>query len=59
MENCLDQQLALIEQHKQVAYLNHTEVCSVLLPKHSILSDKAMALLEQIFSVGTRAAFFT
>ncbi|GGH15038.1 helix-turn-helix domain-containing protein [Paenibacillus segetis] len=51
MGDCLDNQSALFASHKQTAYLNHSEVCSVFLPKHMRLKPKAMDILEQFFQL--------
>lgn len=49
MNECLSNQLELIEAHKKTAYLNHADVCSIFIPKHMKLSLKAMEALEQFF----------
>lgn len=49
MSACLDNQSALIERHKQNAYLHHSEVCSIFIPRHMKLSQKAMEELEQFY----------
>lgn len=51
MSKCLDNQSALIAAHKQTAYLNHSEVCSVFLPKYTRLKPKAMDILGQFFQL--------
>jgi len=51
LEKCLDNQAALIAAHKQTAYLNHSEVSSVFIPKHSKLPAKAMEILGQFFQL--------
>ncbi|RKP53054.1 AraC family transcriptional regulator [Cohnella endophytica] len=55
MGKCLDNQSALIAAHKQNAYLNHSEVCSVFLPKHAKLTAKAMDILGQFFQLEDEA----
>ncbi|WP_246321158.1 AraC family transcriptional regulator [Paenibacillus germinis] len=51
MSDCLDNQASLIDNHKQLAYLNHSEVCSVFIPKFMKLSQKALDILEQFFQL--------
>ncbi|MCR8632934.1 AraC family transcriptional regulator [Paenibacillus radicis (ex Xue et al. 2023)] len=51
MNACLENQSALIEQHKQTAYLNHAEVCPIFIPKYMQLSQKAIDILEQFFQL--------
>ncbi|MDQ0058651.1 helix-turn-helix domain-containing protein [Paenibacillus harenae] len=51
MLKCLDNQSELIGRHKQTAYLNHSEVCSVFIPKHTRLTPKAHGILEQFFQL--------
>ncbi|WP_244163220.1 AraC family transcriptional regulator [Paenibacillus pectinilyticus] len=51
MMQCLDNQAALINNHKQTAYLNHCEVCSIFLPKYIKLSQKSLDILEQFFKL--------
>jgi AraC-like DNA-binding protein len=51
MGKCLDNQSALITTHKQTAYLNHSEVCSVFIPKHTKLTMKALDILSQFFQL--------
>ncbi|WP_438349704.1 helix-turn-helix domain-containing protein [Paenibacillus sp. FA6] len=51
MGKCLDNQSALFATHKQTAYLNHSEVCSVFIPKHTKLKPKAMDILGQFFQL--------
>ncbi|MDQ0874881.1 AraC-like DNA-binding protein [Paenibacillus sp. V4I3] len=51
MSDCLDNQATLIANHKQMAYLNHSEVCSVFIPKYMKLSQKALDILEQFFQL--------
>ncbi|WP_372629289.1 AraC family transcriptional regulator [Cohnella sp.] len=41
----LESRSALIEKHKQHAYLNHCEVCSILIPKHVQLSERSLSEL--------------
>ncbi|WP_379161541.1 AraC family transcriptional regulator [Paenibacillus sp. sgz5001063] len=49
MDECLDSQVTLIESHKQKAYLNHADVCSIYIPKHMKISGKAMEVLDLFF----------
>jgi AraC-like DNA-binding protein len=49
MHACLENQAVLINNHKQTAYLNHSEVCSVFIPKYMKLSQKAYDILQQFF----------
>jgi AraC-like DNA-binding protein len=51
MDMCLDHQSDLFAAHKQTAYLNHSEVCSVFIPKHTKLTSKAMDMLAQFFQL--------
>ncbi|RED64942.1 helix-turn-helix transcriptional regulator [Cohnella lupini] len=51
MNQCLENQSALIAAHKQTAYLNHSEVCSVFIPKHTSLKAKALEILGQFFQL--------
>lgn len=51
MNDCLDNQSELIESHKQKAYLNHCDVCSIFIPKHMEISQKAMEVLEFFFQL--------
>lgn len=51
MGKCLDNQSALFIAHKQTAYLNHSEVCSVFIPRHTKLKPKALDILEQFFQL--------
>jgi len=55
MGSCLDNQAALIAAHKQNAYLNHSEVCSIFLPKQAKLTAKAMEILGQFFQLEDEA----
>ncbi|OKP99069.1 AraC family transcriptional regulator [Paenibacillus sp. P46E] len=49
MDECLESQVTLIESHKQKAYLNHADVCSIYIPKHMKISRKAMEVLDLFF----------
>lgn len=49
IDECLDNQGELIESHKQMAYLNHADVCSIYIPKHSKITGKAMEVLDLFF----------
>lgn len=49
MNECLENQSELIESHKQKAYLNHCDVCSIFIPKYTEISEKAMEVLEFFF----------
>lgn len=49
MNECLENQTALISEHKHNAYLNHTEVCPLFIPKHTKLSQKALDDLSQFY----------
>ncbi|WP_342410436.1 helix-turn-helix transcriptional regulator [Paenibacillus sp. FSL R10-2778] len=49
MNECLENQSELIESHKQKAYLNHCDVCSIFIPKYMEISEKAMEVLEFFF----------
>jgi AraC-like DNA-binding protein len=49
MDECLETQTQLMEDHKTKAYLNHADVCSIFIPKHMRISEKAMGLLELFF----------
>lgn len=51
MNECLDKQAQLIEVHKQKAYLNHADVCSIFIPKHMRISGKSMDVLQQFFAL--------
>lgn len=51
MNACLANQAALIETHKMSAYLNHSEVSAIFIPRQAKLSVKAMELLEQFFQL--------
>lgn len=42
LDECLDNQTELFEKHRQEAYLNHCETCSIFIPKKFRLSDKSM-----------------
>jgi AraC-like DNA-binding protein len=55
MGRCLDNQASLIAAHKQKAYLNHSEVCSIFIPKHAKLTAKAMDILEEFFRLENEA----
>ncbi|WP_248924137.1 AraC family transcriptional regulator [Paenibacillus hamazuiensis] len=52
MNSCLENQSALIDSHKKNAYLHHSEVCSIFIPKHTKLSAKALDDLEQFYQLG-------
>ncbi|MFD1884929.1 helix-turn-helix transcriptional regulator [Paenibacillus wenxiniae] len=49
MKDCLHQQQALMAEHKNKAYLNHSDLCSIFIPKHMKISTKAMEQLELFF----------
>ncbi|WP_058303627.1 helix-turn-helix transcriptional regulator [Gorillibacterium timonense] len=49
MNECLDNQAQLIENHKQKAYLNHADVCSIFIPKHMRISGRAKEVLDLFF----------
>ncbi len=49
MDTCLEKQSLLIDKHKKRAYLNHSEVSSIFIPKHVKLIPKAMDDLEHFF----------
>lgn len=49
MDECLDNQAELIESHKQKAYLNHADVCSIFIPKTMKITGKAMEVLDLFF----------
>lgn len=49
MKECMGNQLALIEEHKKLAYLNHADVSPIFIPKHMKLSPKALEVLETFF----------
>ncbi|MBP1964303.1 AraC family transcriptional regulator [Paenibacillus aceris] len=49
MKACLDNRNTLINNHKQNAYLHHSEVCSIFIPKFMNLSQKAQDILDQFF----------
>ncbi|THF80334.1 helix-turn-helix transcriptional regulator [Cohnella fermenti] len=49
MNQCMGNQMELIEEHKRLAYLNHADVCSIFIPKHMKLSPKALEVLETFF----------
>ncbi|MBT2288482.1 helix-turn-helix domain-containing protein [Paenibacillus albidus] len=49
MDECLKNQTWLMEEHKQKAYLNHADVCSIFIPKHMKISSKAMDVLDLFF----------
>lgn len=49
MDECMGNQMALIEEHKKLAYLNHADVSSIFIPKHMKLSSKALEVLETFF----------
>ncbi|WP_040949882.1 AraC family transcriptional regulator [Gorillibacterium massiliense] len=51
MNTCLANQTALMERHKVNAYLNHSEVCSIFIPKHFRLKLKGFELLEDFFQL--------
>ncbi|TYP78914.1 AraC family transcriptional regulator [Paenibacillus methanolicus] len=51
MNECLDNQIALFEKHKQAAYLNHCEVSSIFIPKVMKLSDKSMDDLTAFYAL--------
>ncbi|QMV43115.1 helix-turn-helix transcriptional regulator [Cohnella cholangitidis] len=51
MNACLENQSSLIAAHKQTAYLNHSEVCSIFIPKHTKLKPKALEILNQFFQL--------
>lgn len=50
MDDCLEGQAQLIENHKQKAFVNHADVCSIFLPKHRIIAPKAMEVLDLFFA---------
>ncbi|MFD0673021.1 AraC family transcriptional regulator [Cohnella sp. GCM10027633] len=49
MNECMSNQMVLIEEHKNLAYLNHADVNSIFLPKHMKLSSKALEVLQIFF----------
>lgn len=49
MKACLDNRSTLINNHKQNAYLHHSEVCSIFIPKFMKLSQKAQDILDHFF----------
>jgi len=49
MDECLSNQLQLIDSHRKKAYLNHADVCSIFIPKHMKISSKAMEALNTFF----------
>ena len=49
MDECMGTQLALIEEHKKQAFLNHADVCSIFIPKQMKLSAKATEALDIFF----------
>jgi len=49
MNECLGNQLELIEEHQKLAYLNHADICSIFIPKRMKLSTKVMEVLETLF----------
>ncbi|CAH1208121.1 HTH-type transcriptional activator RhaR [Paenibacillus allorhizoplanae] len=51
MDACLANQNALIEDHKQKAFLNHAEVNSIFIPKYMKLNQKALEILEYFFDL--------
>ena len=51
MDECMGNQMELIEEHKRQAYLNHAEVCSIFIPKQMKLSSKALEVLETFFQL--------
>ncbi|MDQ0169287.1 AraC-like DNA-binding protein [Paenibacillus tundrae] len=46
MDECLANQTELIKTHKVSAYLNHCDVCSIFIPKHTRITTKDIELLE-------------
>jgi AraC-like DNA-binding protein len=46
---CLGNQLELIEAHKKAVFLNHADACSIFISKYMKLSLKAMEALESFF----------
>jgi len=51
MNKCLENQPALMATHKRSAYLNHSELCSVFLPKYAKLKPKELEILDQFFQM--------
>lgn len=51
MNDCLNNQATLIENHKKSAFLNHAEVNSIFIPKFMRLSTKALEILEYFFEL--------
>lgn len=49
MNECLLNQQLLFEEHKNKAYVHHTDLCSIFLPRLLKISAKAMELLELFF----------
>ncbi|KUP25536.1 response regulator transcription factor [Paenibacillus sp. DMB5] len=49
MNECLLNQQLLFEEHKNKAYVHHTDLCSIFLPRILKISAKAMELLELFF----------
>lgn len=51
INDCLENQITLFEEHKQQAYLNHCEVSSIFIPKKLKLSNKSMKDLTEFRSI--------
>ncbi|MEO3944289.1 AraC family transcriptional regulator [Gorillibacterium sp. CAU 1737] len=49
MNECLERQPQLIESHKQKAYLNHADVCSIFIPKQMKISGRVKEVLDLFF----------
>jgi AraC-like DNA-binding protein len=51
IDECYENQMTLFEKHKQQAYLNHSEVSSIFIPKKLQLSSKSMNDLTDFYSL--------
>lgn len=51
MDDCLSNQSQLIASHKQNAYVNHCDVCSIFVPKQFSISQKGLEVLHHFFQL--------
>ncbi|RKP46306.1 AraC family transcriptional regulator [Cohnella endophytica] len=51
IDECLENQIALFDKHKQNAYLNHSEVSSIFMPKKIEVSRTSMNDLTEFYAL--------
>jgi len=54
MNECLGNQLELIEEHQKLAYLNHADICSIFIPKRHEAVDESHGGARDLISAGAR-----